>query len=261
MQANYDSKVRDGMDVYDVNEEKLGTVQEVYDASPNESNSGGRYLRVPTGFLGMGTEHHIPTSAIEDVRDERIYLSVDKDHLDEFGYGDAAHQASNEEFDGTTVERTATTTTMQDVATSDGRSSRAPAEDARTLQLREEELVARKQTVETGAVELRTDVVSEERTLQVPVTREEVTIDRHAVDRRPSDRPIGESETVSVPVHQDELTLEKKAVVYEEVNLGKRSVQETKQLTDTVRREEAVIDKDGGIEVADGEARPTPRQP
>ena len=61
-------------------------------------------------------------------------------------------------------------------------------EDRDTLQLREEELVANKQRVETGQVQIGKEVVSEQRTLEVPVTREEVTIERHPVDRRPSDR-------------------------------------------------------------------------
>jgi uncharacterized protein (TIGR02271 family) len=95
---------------------------------------------------------------------------------------------------------------------------RTADEGARKLQLREEELIARKQSVETGRVGVRTEVISEQRTIDVPVTREEVTIERHAVDRRPADRPIAERETISIPVHEEEVTLEKKAVVYEEVN-------------------------------------------
>jgi len=33
----------------------------------------------------MGAEHHIPFSAIRDVRDETIYLSIAKERLDELG--------------------------------------------------------------------------------------------------------------------------------------------------------------------------------
>ena len=92
MARKFSSQVSDGMDVFDVNEDKIGTVQEVYDASGAEkSTSGGGYLHVPTGFLGLGTEHHIPFSAIRDVRDGRIHLSVAKDRLDEMGYDARPH--------------------------------------------------------------------------------------------------------------------------------------------------------------------------
>jgi len=75
------------MDVFDVNEERIGTVHEVYDASGAEkSTSGGGYLHVPTGFLGLGTEHHIPFSAIREVSDGNIFLDISKDDLDDLGY-------------------------------------------------------------------------------------------------------------------------------------------------------------------------------
>jgi uncharacterized protein (TIGR02271 family) len=258
---NFSSQVSDGMDVFDVNEEKIGTVHEVYDASGAEkSTSGGGYLHVPTGFLGLGTEHHIPFSAIRDVRDGRIHLSVAKDRLDEMGY-DAAPTQAKDQFDGNTIERTTTTTTQAAMPVAQAPGPRMGEDGARKLQLREEELIARKRSVETGTVGIRTEVVSEQRTLEVPVTREEVTIERHAVDRRPSDRPISEGETISVPVSEEQVTLEKKAVVYEEVNVDKRAVQETEHVSGTVRREEVVINEEGDVKIDGDSTNPSPRRP
>jgi len=128
--------------------------------------------------------------------------------------------------------------------------TRRPASD--TLELRQEELVANKQNVETGRVNLGKEVVSEQRTLEVPTTREEVVIERTPVDRRPTDQPLDEQdETISVPVHADRVEVEKRAVVYEEVGVDTRAVQDTQRMTETVRREEAVIDKDGDVEVGE----------
>lgn len=119
------------------------------------------------------------------------------------------------------------------------------------MQLREEELIARKQNVETGQVHIGTDVVSEQRTLEVPVTREEVTIERHPVERRPSDQPMDErGQTIAVPVHEEQVELEKRPVVYEEVGVGKREVQENQEVSGTVRREEARIEREGDVQVA-----------
>ncbi len=120
----------------------------------------------------------------------------------------------------------------------------------RTLQLREEELQARKQSVETGKVRIGKEVVSEQKTIEVPVTREEVTVERHAVDRRPAEGVIGDTdETIRVPVHEEKVSAEKRAVVTEEIEVGKRKVQETKQVSGTVRREEARIEGEGDIDV------------
>ena len=52
------------------------------------------------------------------------------------------------------------------------------AESEETLQLREEELAARRRTVEAGEVEIRKEVVTETRTVEVPVRREQLVIER-----------------------------------------------------------------------------------
>jgi uncharacterized protein (TIGR02271 family) len=131
-------------------------------------------------------------------------------------------------------------------------SARAIGEGEDTLQLHEEELVANKQSVETGHVQVRKDVVSEQRTLEVPITRDEVVIERHAVDRRPSDSPIDDrGQSIDVPVREERVELEKRAVVYEEVGIGKREVHDTQHVSGTVRREQARIERDGDVNVAD----------
>jgi uncharacterized protein (TIGR02271 family) len=242
MPKTFMDQVHEGMDVYDADDQKLGKVSEQADG----------YLRVPTGFLGLGTEHHIPLSAIRDVKGQEIYLSVPKDRL---GKLTSTSAETDGEYDGTTVEeRTTTTTTTMAHDSSMGEAAVQPRGRVdggeQTLQLREEELSTRKQSVETGQVSVGKQVVSEQRTIDVPVTREEVTIERHAVDRRPSEQAIDErGETISIPVHEEQVAAQKRAVVYEEVEVGKRAVQETQHVSETVRREEAVIDKDGRVEI------------
>jgi uncharacterized protein (TIGR02271 family) len=126
-------------------------------------------------------------------------------------------------------------------------SERGTAEEER-LQLREEELQARKTPVETGQVTLGKDVVEEQKRVDVPVTREEVYVERRPVDR-PADRPIGSGaeQTIEVPVREEEVDVEKRPVVYEEVGVNKQQVVESQQVGDTVRREELRVDKEGDV--------------
>ncbi|HEV7665391.1 MAG TPA: YsnF/AvaK domain-containing protein [Chloroflexota bacterium] len=136
--------------------------------------------------------------------------------------------------------------------TQEPRPGRDLLRERETVQLREEELVANKQSVQTGEVQLGKEVVSEERTLNVPVTREEVTITRTPVDRRQSDRAMDErTETISVPVHEEQVEVHKQAHVYEEVGVRKRAVEETEEVSGTVRREAARIERDGNANVED----------
>ncbi len=256
MATNYADQLANDMDVYDANGDKVGTVDEVYDVSGNagRSASGGGYLRVPTGFLGLGREHHIPFSAIRNVEGDRINLKVSRDELDNLGYDQAPSDADDlgTTAAGTDAERrTTTTATQTDAArpvggaTRDTSEARATGEERR-LQLREEELIPRKRTVQKGEVRLQTNVVEEQRTVEVPVTREEVYVERHPVDRRAAERPISDQgETIAVPVTEEEVTVEKRPVVYEEVEVGKRATQETESVDATVRREELRVDDQG----------------
>jgi uncharacterized protein (TIGR02271 family) len=120
----------------------------------------------------------------------------------------------------------------------------------RALELREEELRAERRPVETGQVTVGKEVVEQQRTMEVPVTREEVTVEQHPVERRPADRPIeASSQTVEVPVREERVEVSKQPVVYEEVGVGKQQVQETRQVSDTVRREEVRVEQEGGLEI------------
>jgi uncharacterized protein (TIGR02271 family) len=212
-------QIHEGMDVLDRDGDKIGKAGETL----------GQFFNVDAGFLGT-KEYYVPFSAITEVRDDAVFLNVDKDELDDMGWDrrpDEASYASGRVAEG---ERMA---------------------EGETLRLREEELQARKTPVETGRVQLGKEVVEEQRSMEVPVTREEVTIERHPVERQPADAPIGasESETIRVPVREERVEVEKQPVVYEEVGVGKRQVSETQQVSDTVRREELRTDESGDVEV------------
>jgi uncharacterized protein (TIGR02271 family) len=124
-------------------------------------------------------------------------------------------------------------------------------DDDRSMRLKEERLRPEKETVKAGEVALRKDVVTEQKSIDVPVTREEVVVERRPVKgRRPASGNVREGETIRVPVHEEQVRLEKEAVVTEEVTLGKRPVVETERVTGTIRREEARVETDGDVAVS-----------
>ena len=53
-----------------------------------------------------------------------------------------------------------------------------------------------------------------------------------------------------MPVREERVDVEKRAVVYEEVGVGKREVQDTQHVSGTVRREEARVENEGDVNVA-----------
>jgi uncharacterized protein (TIGR02271 family) len=124
-------------------------------------------------------------------------------------------------------------------------------EDQETLQLREEELQARKTSVESGQVTLGKEVVEERKTLEVPITREEAYVERRAVNR-PADGPMesASNQTIEVPIREERVEVEKQPIVYEEVGVGKHQVVQNEHVSETVRREELRLDREGDVNVS-----------
>jgi len=133
-------------------------------------------------------------------------------------------------------------------------------EGEQRVRLREEQLRAQKQPVETGEARLRKDVVSEQQSMDVPVTHEEVYVERRPGSGQPTDQPLGEGETYRVPVRDEQVSVEKQAVEREEVGMGKRPVEETKRVSDTVRREEARVERTGDAKVQGSDVQDTSDQ-
>jgi len=119
----------------------------------------------------------------------------------------------------------------------------------RTIQLREERLKATTTPVEAGEVTVRKEVTQKTKTIEVPVEREEVVIERHAASGRAANPADIGDETIRVPVKEDQVHVTKDAVVTEEVSVGKRTVQDTEQVSGTVRKETLKVDNTGDATV------------
>jgi uncharacterized protein (TIGR02271 family) len=121
----------------------------------------------------------------------------------------------------------------------------------RTLEAREEEVRVRKRPVQTGEAEVYKEVRTENRSIDVPVKKEELVIERHAVGRHPASGPVGESERVRVPLSEEQVDVEKRTVATEQVTVGKRATEDEEHVDTTIRKEDVKVDKRG--------TRPSPR--
>jgi uncharacterized protein (TIGR02271 family) len=130
--------------------------------------------------------------------------------------------------------------------------SSAGAGNERRIQLRGEMLRAVKQRVEKGEIRLRKDIVTENQTISVPVTREEVIVEQvSAGEARPLSGTIGDEGEIRIPVSEERVSVVKEPVVTGEVRVQKRAVQDNQQVSDTVRHEEVRVENQGGVDVND----------
>jgi uncharacterized protein (TIGR02271 family) len=125
--------------------------------------------------------------------------------------------------------------------------SNAPARTAhgdQSIQLHEERVKVHKQPVETGDVTLRKEVHTEHKHIDVPVTKEEVVIERHPASGNTTGNITG-NETIRVPVREEHVQVEKETVATDEVSVGKRKVQQTEGVDTTIRKEDVRVEKHG----------------
>lgn len=119
------------------------------------------------------------------------------------------------------------------------------------LLLREEELDIAKDRVQVGEVNLRKEIVEEQKVVDVPVSHEEVVIERRALNNEVSDTPIGDEETIHIPVSAEKVEVGKHTVVTGEVAAYKKEVAETEEIVENLKREEARIETEGDPNIVD----------
>ncbi|PGY09066.1 YsnF/AvaK domain-containing protein [Bacillus sp. AFS031507] len=121
---------------------------------------------------------------------------------------------------------------------------RYETEKTNAVQLREEQLDIIKERVQVGELQLHKEVVEEQRTVHVPLIREEIYVERRPViDGKVDGSPFTADEIIRIPIMEERIEVTKRPVVVEEVIVGKRKIQETKQVQDIIRKEEARIER------------------
>jgi uncharacterized protein (TIGR02271 family) len=117
----------------------------------------------------------------------------------------------------------------------------------------EEQLRVGTQTVEAGRARLRKFVVTENVTTTVPVSHEEVRIEREPItDGNVGDAldgPAISEEEHEVVLHAERPVVAKEAVPVERVRLDTETVTEQETVSDTVRKEQIDTDTDGVTDI------------
>jgi len=110
----------------------------------------------------------------------------------------------------------------------------------------EEELAVGKTQREAGRARLRKYVVTEDVETTVPVQREELRVEREPITEgnvdNATDGPAISEEEHEVTLHAEEPVVDKRAVPKERVRLDKDTVQEERQVSDTVAKEQIEVD-------------------
>jgi uncharacterized protein (TIGR02271 family) len=203
-----------------------GSIGSVDEAASDDGNS---YIVVDTGPWIFGKKVVIPAGMVQrvDSADRRVWVALTKDQIenapefDELHYQDADYRTSMADY----------------------YADHTGDWEGDVLERREERLTVDKDTEQIGSVRVGKRVVEETQSVDVPVKREELIIERRSVDRPADDTSLTE-ESVDIPVYGEKVRTGKHARVVEELEVGKTAKTDTQRVTDTVRREEFDVDVD-----------------
>jgi len=129
-------------------------------------------------------------------------------------------------------------------AWSPGETSRRMAPENQRIELYGEVLRVHRDRVQSGEVRLRKETVTETKSLNVPVTREELVLERTPVEgeRRAPGAEIGKESEIRIPLSEERVSVEKEPIVREEVRAGKREVTDVESHDAQVRHEELKVE-------------------
>ncbi len=113
------------------------------------------------------------------------------------------------------------------------------------IDIHEEELMAAKREIARGLVTIHKRVVTDEKTIDVPVTEEHVHVVRTDLDEdvAPGTTDAFQEKTYEMELMGEDVDLQKKVRVSGQVEIDKEQVERTKTLTGTTRREEVDVDE------------------
>ncbi len=190
------------------NDEDLGEVQEV---------SNG-YVLVQRGIINK-EKFYIPQDQAESYDGDVLRFRLSKDEMKNKFAGDSfpSSSSTNMEIDQTQEKR--------------------GTEEESTIQLTEEKLDVSKKASESQAT-ITKEPTTETKTVEVPVTHEEVTIERRPPSgQTEAQTPVSSKEDITIPVKKEEFEVTKTPYVKEEVTVKKKPVTETKQVSEEVTSE------------------------
>ncbi|RII92195.1 DUF2382 domain-containing protein [Clavibacter michiganensis] len=252
-----------GAPVHDTDGDKIGTVGQVY---VNPDDNTPLWATVKTGLFGT-SESFVPLQGADWNR-EALTVGYDKARVKDAPRVEADGALSEEEENslysyyglGGGTSTTSTGTDTQGLYDQDARTdvdtdrdgivghdtSGPTTDDAMTRS--EERLHVGTERVESGRARLRKHVVTEQQTVTVPVSHEEVRLEREPI----TDANIGSANAgpdLSEEEHEVVLTEERpvvhmETVPVERVKLGTETVTEERSVTEDVRHEEIEIDGD-----------------
>jgi uncharacterized protein (TIGR02271 family) len=193
-------------------DEDLGEVQEV----------GPNYVLVKKGLINK-EKFYIPKDQVESYDGDTLRFRISEEEVKSKYMGDYPPSSG--------------TSRAQNITDK-------PTTEETTVPVTEERLGVSKSQSTREATITKTPV-TQTKTVEVPVTHEEISVERRPVSgtttTTATDRPVESEQEIRVPLKQEQVQVTKQPYVKEEVAVKKKPVTETKTVSDQVTSEEVRV--------------------
>jgi uncharacterized protein (TIGR02271 family) len=208
------------------NDEDLGKVQEV----------GDTYVLVQKGLISK-EKLYIPQSEVEGYDGDVLRFKISEDDIRSKYLGDMPPSVSSSVDDNTNNNEEENIAKQEE-----SESTRVP--------LVEEKLNVSKREVTYKEATLIKEPVTETKTVEVPVTHEELIVERRPPTEATTSQdelkpPVTTREEIKIPLKKEEFEVKKEPYVKEEAVIKKKRVEERKTITEDVKSEKLVDDSAG----------------
>ena len=246
-----------GADVYSVDGEKIGSVEEVF---VDEQTGQPEWIGLGTGLFGT-KRVLVPVQGAEP-SDDGVRVPYSKDQVKETPDFDSERVSQDDEArlyahygleyshapsDTGLPEGRASTDQRLDAgvsgASSPARETRDTTEASSSVTRSEEELRVGKRETEAGRLRMHKWIETEQVDVPVDVRREKARVTREPVEGTVSDEEIGDEE-LEVTLREEQPVVEKQAVAKERVRIDKDVESDTEMVSDELRKERVDIDDD-----------------
>jgi uncharacterized protein (TIGR02271 family) len=216
--------------VYGADGDKIGSVGQVY---LDDQTDQPTFVTVKTGLFGT-KETFVPVSEATQSADG-LTVPFDKAFIKDAPNVDADGSITPEE-----ERRIYEYYSMNHPATAAGTGT-GTGDDTESVIARDEQLNVGTETRETGQVRLRKHTYTDTETVEVPVSREEVVVEREPVDpNAPEALASSGDEEVVVTTHEEVPVVDKTATA-EKVTVDKNTVQDTETVAGAVQHDDVEV--------------------
>ena len=199
------------------NDEDLGEVQEITNG----------YVVVQKGLINK-EKFHIPQDKAESYDGSVLRFSISEEDVVNRYAEDSSPPSIEDQYESTTA---------IDSGGGSGGGIQVEEDEEKAVPLTDEKLEVSK-GIQEGQTTLTKEPVTETKTVEVPVTHEEVTIEiRPPSGQTKAQEPVSSEENITIPLKREEVEVSKTAFVKEEAVIKKNPITETQEISEETTSE------------------------